>query len=73
MLDITIGELKEFIKDLPDDGLLFNERIEDVYFEERGWQTTRIDGVHYPDSEGEFYPVNTLSYRDGKLLISGHY
>lgn len=73
MLDVTVGQLKELIKDLPDDVILYNERIEDIYFEERGWKTTKIEEVHYPDSEGEFYPVNTLTYKDGRLLISGHY
>ncbi len=73
MLDVTVGQLKELIKDLPDDVILYNERIEDIYFKEHGWKTTKIEEVHYPDSEGEFYPVNTLTYKDGRLLISGHY
>jgi hypothetical protein len=36
---LTVGRLKELLKDYPDDALVVSQRVEDVYYEEHGWQT----------------------------------
>jgi len=40
-LGLTVGELKKMIQDMPDDALVYTERIHDVYFESHGWQTVK--------------------------------
>jgi hypothetical protein len=34
---LTVGKLKEAIANMPDDGLVLVQRIEDMYFEENNW------------------------------------
>lgn len=46
---MTVGGLKEFIKDnnIPDDSLIFFQRIYDVYFNENEWTTVKKEGFLY--------------------------
>ena len=44
---MTIKELREAIAHLPDDGEVYVERIEDVYFEDHGWSVKRMKGEMY--------------------------
>ena len=46
---MTVGGLKKFIEDhnLPDDALIFIQRVEDVYFEEHNWSTVKKEGCNY--------------------------
>lgn len=37
MINVTAGELKEAIQNLPDDYEVYTERVEDVYYETHGW------------------------------------
>jgi len=39
---LTVGQLKERLKDVPDDTPVFYQRIEDVYFEKHGWKTEKL-------------------------------
>lgn len=73
MFKITIGQLKELIRDVSDDVVLYNERIEDVYFQEHGWSTTRIKGEFWSCEEINVYPINTITLVDDKLVFTGHY
>ena len=44
---MTIKELREAIANLPDDGEVYVERIEDFYFEKHGWSVKKIEGEAY--------------------------
>lgn len=44
---LTVGDLKEKIKNLPDDGLVLVQRIEDIYYEENHWGVVLKEGEHY--------------------------
>lgn len=73
MFDVTVGQLKELIKDIPDDTIVYNERVEDVYFYEHSWPINKVKGLHWSTDESEIYSANTVAYINGKLIISGHY
>ena len=47
----TIKELKERIKDLPDDMPVYIQRIEDHYFENNGWSTKEFVFEQWPGRE----------------------
>jgi hypothetical protein len=44
---LTVGKLKEAIANMPDDGLVLVQRIEDMYFEENNWGVVLKEGEHY--------------------------
>lgn len=46
---LTVGELLKFIREhnLPQDGKVLVERVEDVYFEKRNWKTVDVEGYQY--------------------------
>jgi hypothetical protein len=44
---MTIKDLKEAIANLPDDGEVFYQRIEDRYFKRNGWTTVKMKGEDY--------------------------
>ena len=44
---MTIKELKEAISNLPDDGEVYVQRIEDKYFEKHGWSVKLMRGEEY--------------------------
>jgi hypothetical protein len=44
---LTVGELKKSILDMPDEGLVLIQRIEDTYFENNGWGVVLKEGEHY--------------------------
>lgn len=44
---MTVAELRKAIANLPDDGEVFVQRIEDFYFEENGWPVKLIKGEQY--------------------------
>ena len=48
---MTVKELKEAIANLPDDGEVYVQRIEDFYFEENNWSVKLMKGEqwHYLD------------------------
>lgn len=39
---LSVGDLKELIKDLPDNMPVAYQRIEDMYFEKYGWKTMEL-------------------------------
>ena len=49
---LTIGRLREFIKDLPDDGIVLSQRVEDMYYE--GVDISGMSGC--TDSEDGIFP-----------------
>lgn len=44
---MTVKELRKAISNLPDDGEVFVQRIEDKYFENHGWTVKLIEGESY--------------------------
>jgi hypothetical protein len=44
---MTVKELKEAIENLPDDAIVYYQRIEDVYFEKHNWNVVKKEGEHY--------------------------
>lgn len=85
---LTIVELKKFIKDLPDDGFVYHERIEDHYFKEKiiedaigkhettPWEIKKMPASHWPDSgkKDEYIQVwSWVDYKDGHLYLTAHF
>jgi hypothetical protein len=52
MAKYTVKDLKEYLKDVPDDYEVVYERIEDVYFEKHNWIT--IDTMEQIKTNGEW-------------------
>jgi len=71
---LTVGELKKIIKNIPDDARVLYERIEDVYFQEHGW-----DGVvvykknDYIDQPDQYVQAFTAFLNDEDLCITAHF
>lgn len=87
---LTIGKLREFLNnsDLPDDGLVMIERVEDVYYEKHGWKVYLKDGQYTPEfreesadeakvqeSMNQYHPAwcVTTYTQDDNLFIDLHY
>lgn len=78
--NLTVGRLREAIKDLPDDAPVYYERIEDVYFEKHGWTTEPRPNPDGPGRDNDFPPsqfiraFTTIRYRDcNGLYITAHF
>lgn len=68
---LTVGMLREFLSkhpELPDDGLVMIERVEDVYYEKHGWKV-------YKKGDDEYHPAwcSKLYPEDNNLFIDLHY
>jgi len=73
---LTVGQLKESLKDYPDDALVVSQRVEDVYYEERGWETLKKPDHLYPEWNHEYSAVwSPVSYGDDKecFYLDLHY
>ena len=74
---LTIKQLKEIIKDLPDDTLVLYQRIEDLYFAEHGWKSYLRDDEWQPDPSYLDEYVVTFSAHidslDNNLYLTAHY
>lgn len=69
---LTVGQLKQQLADLPDYATVLIERVEDVYFENHGWQTADF---HFKGDTGDskfFQPWSTRIH-NGILFIVAHY
>jgi hypothetical protein len=73
MLPLTVGSLREFISDLPDDMLVLYERIEDVYFDIHHWTSTEIADSMMPEHPDEYIQANIVWSNKDKLLITAHF
>ena len=76
-MNLTVKQLKEKIKDLPDDTDVFIERVEDIYFDKHGWETERLvfqigDSGEPIDYTDVFNSSQCFTYED-KLIIGAHY
>ena len=73
---LTVGELKQYLADYPDDALVVAQRIEDVYYEKHGWKTlNKQDNIH-PEYDNHYSAVwSTVTYPDDKecFYLDLHY
>lgn len=71
---LTVGRLREAIKDLPDDAPVLYERIEDVYFDKHGWKAELKPG-EFPEYPSQYIRAFTsVKYKeDDALYITAHY
>lgn len=73
---LTVKELKEKIKDLDDDTIVYIERVEDIYFEKHNWETKKLIFGKLPSGYEEsaivFKASQCGSYKD-KFVIYAHY
>ena len=73
---LTVGQLKKQLEDYPDDALVVAERVEDVYYEEHGWQTLKKPNHLLPEYNNEYSPVwSPVTYPDDKecFYLDLHY
>jgi hypothetical protein len=75
---LTIGTLKEVLYSIPQEYSkckVVVERIEDKYYEKRGWQTLKIHSVEYPEELEEYTPVwcANLDKENSVLRLFMHY
>ena len=76
---LTIKELKEAIKDLPEDTPVYYQRIEDVYFIKHGWDKTALslvwDRIGGEDVYSEYTEAFSCYKHPDKdvFVINAHY
>jgi hypothetical protein len=73
---LTVGQLKEYLKDYPDDALVVAQRVEDVYYEKNGWQTLKRPDEIDPNYNNEYSPVwSPALYKDDRdvFYLDMHY
>lgn len=74
IFSLTVGELKESLKEVPDSTLVAYQRIEDVYFDKYNWTSHELSwGL---DSETSEYIIAFSSYWHSKknvFVINAHY
>lgn len=61
---LTVGRLKEMIKDMPDDGLVLVQRIEDFYYENNKWGVILKEGEDYHWGKSFNEDLSTGKYAD---------
>jgi hypothetical protein len=67
---MTVKDLRESLKGLPDDTLVHIERIHDVYFEKYNWDCTVYD---WGNGEGlEFTAASSTAKPKEGLVICAH-
>lgn len=74
---LTVGQLREAIKDLPDTAKVYYERIEDVYFEKHNWKPEKLIKSDFTEPEHNIHDEYIRAYcsfsHDGDLHITAHY
>jgi len=68
---LTVRDLKEALKDVPDHIPVRYQRIEDFYFNVNHW-TTKIKKWDN-DSDSEYIRAFSAYYYDGDFVINAHY
>lgn len=80
-MNLTVKDLRERIKDLPDEMLVGYQRVEDRYFSEHGWKSVRVVWEAWPGRDVEhtewvsaFSAFVTVDDKGDKLfMIHAHY
>lgn len=73
---LTVGQLKEYLKDYPDDALVVAQRVEDRYYEKHGWETLKKPDPMDKDWYHEYSAVwSPVLYHDDKecFYLDLHY
>ncbi len=77
---LTVGQLREKIKDMPDDAKVYYRRIEDVYFDKYEWSKSSVFKPCFPyaddrEMDNEYTRAfQALKYKDDpNLYIDAHY
>ena len=70
----TVKELKKYLESVPDDYEVVYERIEDIYFNKHGWDSSVIK-VESDEMTSEMIPAfQAYVWHDYKILvITAHY
>jgi hypothetical protein len=61
---LTIGELKKIIANIPDDGKILIERIEDVYYENNHWGVVLKEGESYLNAKKWNENIDSETYKN---------
>ena len=72
-MNLTVGELREALKDVADNVLVYTQRVEDWYFEKNGWTTVQL---YFEDEKNISEYIRTTSaykHPDGGFVINVHY
>jgi hypothetical protein len=73
---LTVGELKKYLEDYPDDALAVSQRVEDVYYEKHGWETLKRPDPMYEGHNVEYTAVwSPVLYKEDKdvFYLDLHY
>jgi hypothetical protein len=73
---LTVGDLKKQLADYPDDALVVAQRVEDVYYEHRGWETLKQPDHLYPEYNQQYTAVwSPVTYGDDRecFYLDLHY
>lgn len=70
---LTVKELKNIIKDLPDDTKVYYQRIEDFYFEGGGWETESMQWEFGKTTECIRAFAAYYIKENNSLIIHAHY
>ena len=66
---LTVGELKKYLTDYPDDALVVAQRVQDVYYEKHGWETLKKPDTLYPEYNNEYSAVFSPVLRKDDMSI----
>lgn len=68
MKNMSVRELKEKLENVPDETIVYYQRIEDKYFETGGWETTEIDTSDYVKAfTAKYHEVSNA------FVVNAHY
>lgn len=71
---MNIKELKNIIKDLPDETEVYYERIEDIYFNKHWWKADYLyNDPEFPWTSNEYIKSFCGFNSEWKLCITAHY
>jgi hypothetical protein len=71
---LTVGKLREKLPLLLENGGVYIQRVEDVYFEKHNWKGKMMPSPDFDDQFDEYMPVwCALDYKDGNLYLTPHY
>lgn len=69
---LTVGQLRERIKNVPDDTPVFYQRVEDFYFEQNHWKSVELSW--FDNETSEYIPAfQSYLHEDGFFVIDAHY
>lgn len=74
---MTVGDIREKIKNMPDDARVYYQRIEDVYFDKHKWVADKVIPDDFmPDErelDNEYIHAFCCFEYSGDLYITAHY